>query len=189
MARSCPELATRRSTSEKGTHFSSLHVLNTFGKLATRVKTQSKPSQKPSSSLGHVTRKRSGLTSTDPQALEAPLWVLLTLSDLWETYSGLQKVRQKAQGLSWRVLWQGCLLTHCQLLRTVLCSLVKKQRKTGSWSSPTGSLGQMELKRQCWFASRTVHPTERWFVWLGGGGRRRALMSKAGGSPMVSTSP
>ena len=49
--------------------------------------------------------------------------------------------------------------------------------------------GQVELKRQCWFASRrTVHPTDALVcVWLGGGGRRRARVSKAGGSPMVST--
>lgn len=57
-----------------------------------------------------------------------------------------------------------------------------KRRKTGSWSPPTGPLGQVELKRQGWFASRrTVHLTGVLVcVWLGGGGRRRAGVSRAG---------
>ena len=33
-------------------------------------------------------------------------------------------MRQKAQGLGLKVLWQGCLLTHCQLFWTALCPLI-----------------------------------------------------------------
>ena len=48
--------------------------------------------------------------------------------------------------------------------------------------TPTGSLGQVELKKQGWFASRRTV-----VCGWGGGGRRRARVSRAEGSPMVST--
>ena len=68
------------------------------------------------------------------------------------------------------------------LLDSSLSAYYGKRRKTGSWSLPTGPLGQVELKRQGWFASRrTVHPTGVLVcVWLGGGGGRRARVSRAG---------